>query len=240
MDVVNFSFEYKADDSSTPGVPVEQRFAFCVIVGGGQVGTMIANQLLDLGWPTQLIEVAVSEDTSHHIKELKNRGVQCTLSGSNFNEKLGRATVILLAIRPSNLEQFTRVEGRHLPKHALLVSCLSGVPVNKLKTSLDCNHIIRTRVFPDRLPLDKGASESPEQAINASLLHTIVNAEDANISLGVLAEVLRKRHINENIIPKRVATGPDFMRTVVGKVVKDRKGLFCQLASILSPQGRSR
>lgn len=215
--------EYESDSTR-----LGRDYAFCIVVGGGQVGTMIANQLLDLGWPAQLIEVAVSDDTPHHIKQLKNKGIKCTLSESIYDEKIGRATVIILAIRPSNLEQFTRAAGKHMPQNALLVSCLSGVPAKKIKASLNSNHVIRTMVSSGQLPLNRNADDSPQQAIATSLFHAIANAEDANTSLDVLIDLLRKQRIGENIIPKRVATAPDFMQ-FVKKVIKDQEKMFCHL-----------
>lgn len=215
------------DNAHCPPAECDSAFtrAFCLIVGGGQVGTMIAYQLLDIGWPSRLIEVAVSDDTQRQIKDLKIRGIKCALGESIYEEKLGQAMVVILAIRPSNLEHFIRAAGKHMPQNALVVSCLSGVPVAKLKVSLNSNHIIRTMVSSSRLPLDRSANDSTQGAIDASLFHAITNAEDANSPLDVLTDLFRKKPIDKNIIPKSVATAPEFMQ-FARKVVKDRGALF--------------
>ena len=208
---------------------MESGYAFCVIIGGGQVGSLIAQQLLDLGWPANLIELMVSDASRLRVQALSARGLRCCPFMDAYKERLPRATVIILAIRPSNLENFARMAAKYIPPNSLLVSCLAAVPIEKILACVNADSVIRTTLAPTRLPLSSSNLATMRQAIHAALSHAIVETNDANNVLAMLRDLFRKRCMCKMALPANVASGPEFVQIIVANVFDNLEDLLCNL-----------
>lgn len=209
-----------AESNESRPVSKECQPPFCIIIGGGQVGSTVARQLLDFGWPPCHIEIAVNKEVHYHLETLMTRGLRCTPFEEVSRERLSKAVVVILAIRPSNLEHFARIAAKHMPRKALLISCLSAVPSKKLRASLDLTYVIRTTVATERLPLPVSATTAPPQIVEAAILHAVAKVEDANKILNVIAGLLKKICLDGSLVPEIVSI-PDFISSIVIPVVRD-------------------
>lgn len=218
---------------------LESEFTFCMIIGGGQVGFMTAGQLLDLGWPSGFIEVVVNDESQHHVQGMRDRGLRCVSFKEAYKERLAQAIVVILAIRPSNLEQFARTAASHMRKDALLVSCLSAVPAEKIRVCLDSKFVIRTIVVPVCLPFATciDSTRTTKQKISSALSHAIVGAEDVDTILSVLGDLFKKRCMGGGIIPKGINSACDFMTCVVETLLSNVEHLFSHSLPSLMREG---
>lgn len=221
--VMNVTYMSALNDESEGilQVGIKDEFPFCVIVGGGQLGGMVAHQLLDLGWPAHLIELATSGEIQGHVKTLLAFGLRCS-SKDACKESLSRAAVVILTIRPSNLEYFARYAAENLAKNVLVVSCLAAIPATKIKASLNVNFVIQTTVAIERLPLS-------HRGVGAALYHIAHNKDDANESLTVISNMFQKMHMSDCVIPKSIDSAADFMSIIVSRLLGDLKSLFFHL-----------
>ena len=121
-----------------------------VVVGCGNMGTAIVNALSG---------EAIFDD----IEVYDRRGTQCenlkevTVLDSLDDAFIDEETVILLAVKPQDLEGvFDQLKGR-LIKGTLLISIAAGVSLDRLQSGTDCSAVVR--VMPN-LPATIGQGAS--------------------------------------------------------------------------------
>lgn len=131
------------------------------VVGCGQVGKVILNTLLAMGWPPRLLGACSRNETN--LESMRQLGVQCTTDAGSFAQwdqtKVGGKTgngarLIVLAIPhaqlrgvATDLNRAKSAAGKSGLSLAVVVSVVAGVPYSKLQQLLpNCCSLVRTIV----------------------------------------------------------------------------------------------
>ncbi len=111
------------------------------IIGAGTMGEAIISGLLRQNL-TSPKNIHASEPRSDRCEELKNKYGICV--SSHNTEALENADVVILAVKPQQLEKILSELSGHIPAEAVVISIIAGAPIEKLSRGLAHESIIRT------------------------------------------------------------------------------------------------
>ncbi|MEO9531539.1 MAG: pyrroline-5-carboxylate reductase [Crocinitomicaceae bacterium] len=114
------------------------------IIGGGNLGKAIAEGLLSNQTfvPSNL---TITKRNLHLLNDFKTRGVQIT---DNNSEAIKNASIIILAVKPYNLEGICSEISSELKPDQILVSTASGVDIQTIKASFNSEQQV-VRAMPN-------------------------------------------------------------------------------------------
>ncbi|MDD4635867.1 MAG: pyrroline-5-carboxylate reductase [Dehalococcoidales bacterium] len=110
------------------------------IIGGGNMAKAIIKALLE----SQAIsaeEITVSDVNPENLKMLQNSLSVNTVSSNRA--AICSADIVILAIKPQNLDELSKDLSRRFKPGQLIISILAGTPLARLITKLQHNEIIR-------------------------------------------------------------------------------------------------
>jgi pyrroline-5-carboxylate reductase len=110
------------------------------IIGGGAMGDAIVTAILHRKLVTPQ-EVTVAEQVPGRLKALRSRhGVQ----GSARPAGAINADYVILAVKPQEFDKAATTIAGKLPKTAVAVSIMAGVPIARIRDALKHNAVVRT------------------------------------------------------------------------------------------------
>lgn len=98
------------------------------IIGGGNLGTAIAEGLLNSKF-SKAADITITKRNISTLKPLSDRGVQVTASN---NEAVKKSELILLAVKPFQVAEVIAGLKKDLTQKHVLVSVITGVSLNDL------------------------------------------------------------------------------------------------------------
>lgn len=114
------------------------------IIGTGNLGSSIANGLLKENFPPSNLSL-----TDMRVESLKPFAEKGVTVGTNNIDSIKNADIIIVAVKPHNVELLFHEIATHLQSNQLLISVVSGTSIEKIKTWLkDCKTTI-CRVMPN-------------------------------------------------------------------------------------------
>ena len=117
------------------------------VLGCGQLGASVLRTLIDCGWsPSSLALCARNETTA--VAQFRALGIATTPS---LNVLAARVRVLVLAVGPAHFETLATPLAKCLPADVLVVSCIAGVPLAKVRSALHAQHVVRTQLEPSVL-----------------------------------------------------------------------------------------
>jgi pyrroline-5-carboxylate reductase len=114
------------------------------ILGGGNIGTAIANGL-KTSQVTQAENIYITRKHTEHLAEFKERGFLVT---QNNKKAVQESEVIILAVQPQQLDELLHeIKGEISGKH-LVISIVSGAGINAIKTQIG-KEVVIIRAMPN-------------------------------------------------------------------------------------------
>src|SRR5688572_18675632 len=99
------------------------------IIGGGNLGTAIAEGLIKSGF-SQPADIIITKRNTASLQELKEKGVQVS---SDNSEAVLQSELVILAVKPYQVKEvLTGVKNQLTPGH-ILVSVLTGVLISEIE-----------------------------------------------------------------------------------------------------------
>lgn len=102
------------------------------IIGGGNLGTAIAEGLISSGF-SKASDIVVTKRNLHTLKHLKEKGVGIT---SNNNEAVAGANIVVLAIKPFQTSDLLASIKADLNERQMLVSVVTGVTISDIQQAI--------------------------------------------------------------------------------------------------------
>ena len=102
------------------------------IIGGGNLGTAIAEGLISSGF-SKASDIVVTKRNLHTLKHLKEKGVGIT---SNNNEAVAGANIVVLAIKPFQTSDLLASIKADLNERQMLVSVVTVVTISDIQQAI--------------------------------------------------------------------------------------------------------
>ncbi len=164
------------------------------IIGGGNLGTAIAEGLIKSGFSNPA-DIIITKRNTASLQELKEKGVQVS---SDNSEAVLLSELVILAVKPYQVKDvLTGVKNQLSPGH-ILVSVLTGVPIAEIEEIIQ----IKAPVFR--------AMPNTAIAIQESmtcLSHSNAGAEDIQYVNDLFSQVGIVTSIDENLMDAATVLG---------------------------------
>ncbi len=100
------------------------------ILGGGRIGEALLSGLLSSGWRSPA-EIVVTDRREERLAELRERyGVEATADNA---AAVARAGLVVIAVKPQDLEALLQQVGSHLTPEHTLVSVAAAIPTRAIE-----------------------------------------------------------------------------------------------------------
>ncbi|MEO8584028.1 MAG: pyrroline-5-carboxylate reductase [Flavitalea sp.] len=179
------------------------------IIGGGNLGTAIAEGLISAGYckPADLI---ITKRNIATLKPLQERGVKAT---SDNNDAVKNAGIVILAVKPFQVKEVVQGISKELTVNHVLVSVITGVSIKEIEEIL-VHKMPLFRAMPntaiairESITCLSHSNASPEEVKTVhdifSKLGKVVSIEeklmDAATVLGACGTAFAMRYIRANI-----------------------------------------
>jgi len=107
------------------------------IVGIGNLGTAIAERLLEAGFERQNL-MLVTRGSARSLEACRSLGLQPADIG-----EVARATLVVLAVKPQDIGEVGSAVKQHLGADSTILSVMAGIPCDYLKSLLGHSSIVR-------------------------------------------------------------------------------------------------
>ncbi|MES1214201.1 MAG: pyrroline-5-carboxylate reductase [Bacteroidota bacterium] len=102
------------------------------IIGGGNLGTAIAEGLLKSKF-SKASEIIITKRNTATLKSLKEKGIEVT---DNNVAAVRKSEVILLAVKPFQVEEVLSGIKKELTDKKLLISVVTGITISEMESSI--------------------------------------------------------------------------------------------------------
>jgi pyrroline-5-carboxylate reductase len=190
-----------------PSVTGEGRHGLAII-GGGKIGEALLSGLVRRGGPDGLM---VCERSPERAAQLAERyGVQAL----DMGEAAARARVLLLAVKPQDIDTLLTALAGHVDSGHLVVSVAAGVPTSRIEAALP-EGVPVVRVMPNTPALvDEGMS-----VLSAGAHAGEEHLDEAEALLAAVGRVRRVPESQQDAVTALSGSGPAYFFYLVEAMV---------------------
>ena len=183
------------------------------IIGGGKIGeALLAGLVRQAGAPgSGPGEIVVVERSAERAAELTTRYGVATddLAGA-----AGRCRVLLLAVKPQDIDTLLTLLGPHITSHHLVVSVAAGVPTARIEDALPAGTPV-VRVMPNTPALvDEGMS-----VLSAGTHASTAHLDEAEALLSPVGRVRRVPESQQDAVTALSGSGPAYFFFLVEAMI---------------------
>jgi pyrroline-5-carboxylate reductase len=178
------------------------------IIGGGKIGEALLSGLVRRGGPDGLM---VCERSPERAAQLADRyGVQAV----GLGEAAARARVLLLAVKPQDIDTLLGAVAEHVDDGHLIVSVAAGVPTSRIEAALPEGTPV-VRVMPNTPALvDEGMS-----VLSAGAHAGEEHLDEAEALLAAVGRVRRVPESQQDAVTALSGSGPAYFFFLVEAMV---------------------
>ncbi|RMG02623.1 MAG: pyrroline-5-carboxylate reductase [Nitrospirae bacterium] len=196
------------------------------IGGGNMAGALIAG----IKKKNTRAKIIVSDKRREQLEKLKTTyRVATTTENSEICKK---ADIIILAVKPQNLDDLLSEIKEHIEKRHIIVSIVAGVRTERIKSALNTDRVVRTMPNTPALVGEGMTVISPSKGVKKSELKEVVSIFNAVGKTLVLDESMM------DIVTALSGSGPAFFAHFIGSMIEGavRLGLTRKDAELLAVQ----
>jgi pyrroline-5-carboxylate reductase len=178
------------------------------IIGGGKIGEALLSGLVRRGGPDGIV---VCERSAERAASLAQRYGVAAL---DLGEAAARARVLLIAVKPQDIDTLLGLLAEHVDEGHLVVSVAAGVPTARIEAALPAGTAV-VRVMPNTPALvDEGMS-----VLSAGAHASDADLDEAEALLAAVGRVRRVPESQQDAVTALSGSGPAYFFYLVEAMV---------------------
>ena len=178
------------------------------IIGGGKIGEALLSGLVRRGGPDGIVVCERSAERANALAE------KYGVAALDLADAAARARVLLIAVKPQDIDSLLRVLAEHVDQGHLVVSVAAGVPTARIEAALPPG-IPVVRVMPNTPALvDEGMS-----VLSAGAHAGEAELDEAEALLAAVGRVRRVPESQQDAVTALSGSGPAYFFFLVEAMV---------------------